>query len=628
MRFINSITNKIILVFLIITVNLFLAIGSFFVFQPVVENSNELTIYINSLENELDVMFNSIYQVSYILRKYPDLPSRVREDLNDTLAEDVDTVKDYYDDELYSEDVMREIMTISGAMDTLDFESINRFRTIDNFLPNFVKVVGVNNHLQVEKEIKKIQEDLKNIRPKLQSFNNLQQIDVKHYRETIDEMYMYKSNIDTRLNNIKVLISNEVTRIKIKQEDMISNIIIITLFLFLVLIMIIVFSILMPFRKIKSNLREMSKGNFDVEFKRRRKDEIKEIYDSFNTFLSNLNTIFDLEDKVLQENDLDNNILYIYDNFRQYIPFYKISITYEDKYGNMNMIKVKDGQVIRKVIPEGIFKCYDAITTKGNLVIIPLETDQVYLGNMYFHFKTKECITPTVINFIKMIRNKLSIAFYKNIFIKNIFSIITDTLAEVTEHKDTDTGNHIFRMSEYSKLIAQDLYRRGLYPEIIDNKFVENIKITSSMHDIGKVSIPDDVLNKPGKLTDDEFDLMKTHSSIGGEILDHLDTQLKKYNINYFGMASEIATHHHEKYNGRGYPEGLSELEIPLSARIIAVADVFDALVSKRVYKEGFSFEKSLKIIEEDTGSHFDPEIVRSFMNVKDKIYEIYVEYS
>jgi HD-GYP domain-containing protein (c-di-GMP phosphodiesterase class II) len=629
-RIFNSITTKIIFVFIIITINLFLTIGSFFVFQPVAENSHELSLYINDLENEMDTMFNSIYQVSYLLKKYPEMPTDVRNELNEGMKSDIQEVREYVVEspDTYTADIMNEIATISGAMDTLDFERINRFRNVDDFLPNIANIIGVNNHIQMEREISRIQEYISELRPDLVYIYKLDSTDIAKYSETIDKMYRYKSKIDSSFNDIKVLMSNEVERVRHKQESMIHGIILITCISFVVLIWIIVFSILMPFRKIKKNLKEMSRGNLNVEFNRRRNDEIKEIYDSFNDFLTSINTIFDLEDRVLEENDLDETILYMYNNFQEFIPFYKISITFEDKYGNMNMIKVKDGSVIRKIIPEGVFRHYHEITTKGKFVIVPLETDQVYLGNMYFHFRTTECITPTVINFIDMIQNKLSMAFYKNIFIKNIFSIITDTLAEVTEHKDTDTGNHIFRMSEYAKLIAKDLHERGMYPEVIDNHFIENIKITASMHDIGKVSIPDNILNKPGKLTDNEFDVMKSHSEVGGVILDHLDNQLKKYNINYFEMASEIATHHHEKYNGRGYPEGLSDVEIPLSARIIAVADVFDALLSKRVYKEGFSFEKSLSIIQEDSGTHFDPEIVKSFMNVKDKIYDIYVEYS
>jgi HD-GYP domain-containing protein (c-di-GMP phosphodiesterase class II) len=144
---------------------------------------------------------------------------------------------------------------------------------------------------------------------------------------------------------------------------------------------------------------------------------------------------------------------------------------------------------------------------------------------------------------------------------------------------------------------------------------------SAPLHDIGKIHIPDAVLNKPGKLTDEEFALMKKHTIYGGDVIEK--TRPASANISFLDVAKDLATYHHEWWNGRGYPEGLKGEEIPLSARIMAVADVFDALVSKRCYKPGFGFEKSMEIIREESGTHFDPLVAGAFLNAADEVRKV-----
>ncbi len=182
-------------------------------------------------------------------------------------------------------------------------------------------------------------------------------------------------------------------------------------------------------------------------------------------------------------------------------------------------------------------------------------------------------------------------------------------LAKVAEFKDRGTGEHIKRMSKVSMLIAESLKK--------EPDFAETILYASPMHDIGKVAIPDNILLKPGKLTKEEFEIMKTHTTIGGEILENADTEL-------LNVARKIALYHHEKYDGTGYPEGLKGKDIPVEARIVAVADVFDALVSKRPYKEPWPPEEALNYIVSQKGKHFDPDVVEVFLNVYDKVISMY----
>lgn len=186
-------------------------------------------------------------------------------------------------------------------------------------------------------------------------------------------------------------------------------------------------------------------------------------------------------------------------------------------------------------------------------------------------------------------------------------------LSLAAEYKDEDTGAHIVRMSHYCAAIARQL---GL-----DEHTVETILYAAPMHDVGKIGIPDKVLLKPAKLDAEEWEIMKQHALIGAEILKDSDAEFIK-------MGEIIALSHHEKFDGSGYPSGLKGTQIPIAGRIAAVADVFDALVSKRPYKEAFSVKKSFSIIKEGRGGHFDPKVVDAFFAIQDEILAIKKQYS
>jgi HD-GYP domain-containing protein (c-di-GMP phosphodiesterase class II) len=186
------------------------------------------------------------------------------------------------------------------------------------------------------------------------------------------------------------------------------------------------------------------------------------------------------------------------------------------------------------------------------------------------------------------------------------------TMADMVENRDSDTGAHIQKTAAYVKIIVEGLRTKGYYLEKIDNKFVSDVVRSAPLHDIGKINIPDAILNKPGKLTEEEFEVIKTHTIMGKKIMENaISTVMGE---NYLKEARNMAAYHHEKWDGTGYPEGLHGEVIPLSARIMAVADVFDALTSPRVYKPAFPLEKALTIIQEGAGSQFDPKCVEVFM--------------
>ena len=186
-------------------------------------------------------------------------------------------------------------------------------------------------------------------------------------------------------------------------------------------------------------------------------------------------------------------------------------------------------------------------------------------------------------------------------------------LLEASKLKDNDTGNHIKRVGEYSKSIASKLFNNPDYTEV-NTEFIENIYFLAPMHDVGKIGTPDDILTKPGALDETEWKIMKEHTINGAYIL-------KAYPD---PMAAQIATFHHEKWNGNGYPYGVGGNDIPLPARIVAIADVYDALRMKRSYKEAFSHEKAMGIIIKDAGSHFDPDLVKIFINFNSEFEDCY----
>lgn len=184
-------------------------------------------------------------------------------------------------------------------------------------------------------------------------------------------------------------------------------------------------------------------------------------------------------------------------------------------------------------------------------------------------------------------------------------------MAEIVENRDDNTGGHIRRTAEYVEKIAEELKRRGAYQDVLTEGYMRDMVVAAPLHDIGKIHIPDAVLNKPGRLTEEEFAVMKTHTTAGQELLTHAREELGE--SGYLDRAVEMAAYHHEWWNGKGYPYGISGEEIPLCARIMAVADVFDALTSKRCYKSAMPLEKAYAIIREESGTHFDPVAVEAF---------------
>jgi len=186
-------------------------------------------------------------------------------------------------------------------------------------------------------------------------------------------------------------------------------------------------------------------------------------------------------------------------------------------------------------------------------------------------------------------------------------------LAHLAEMRDTETGNHILRTQHYVQLLANLLREHPRFSKILTNRYIDLLTHSAPLHDIGKVGIPDQILLKPGKLTDDEWVVMKAHAKLGSDAIERAERDIAQP-VEFLSLAKEIAHWHHEKWDGRGYPDGLAGEAIPLSARLMAVADVFDALISRRVYKDRLPLDEARRIIAEGRGTHFDPELVDVFL--------------
>ena len=186
-------------------------------------------------------------------------------------------------------------------------------------------------------------------------------------------------------------------------------------------------------------------------------------------------------------------------------------------------------------------------------------------------------------------------------------------LAHLAETRDNETGAHIQRTQAYVRLLATRLSDHPLFSQTLDNKYIEVLARSAPLHDIGKVGIPDYILLKPGKLTPEKWEIMKTHTLLGCESIALAERDIDT-SVEFLQQAKEIVRSHHERWDGTGYPDGLAGDAIPLSARLMAIADVFDALISKRVYKAAIAFSEVHKIMQEGRGSHFDPDIIDNFL--------------
>lgn len=261
-------------------------------------------------------------------------------------------------------------------------------------------------------------------------------------------------------------------------------------------------------------------------------------------------------------------------------------------------------------------------------MIIPILLNQTVYGFLFISSKKRSAFTTEDVRFVEKIMIDIKDLLNRAYFSKVVLAKMTDSFAQLVDKKDNDTGDHIERMVRYSVMLARELKKLPVRPGYeINEKLILEIERQASSHDIGKVGIPDAILKKEGPLTKDEWENMKKHPDIGADIFKNLREGLKIFDPDFYRVAEDITRYHHEKWDGSGYPRGLSGTDIPLVARIVAIADVFDAISSKRVYKDAIEIEKTFELLEKSKGTHLDPWLVDLFLKEKDQVIDIYNRY-
>ncbi len=381
-----------------------------------------------------------------------------------------------------------------------------------------------------------------------------------------------------------------------------------------------------------------------------------------NDMFYKINSLISLIENINNNSSFVETLNFINSAFSNFIPYNYIGIALidEEKKTLRASYGVSDGSIIG--LPEGILgsvwdiketslgelirtgeariindlekytygkpmKAYNAAILKAGIrasITLPLKVAGEQVGVIFFSSSRKHVYNSGHLSFLNSLVNSIAISFKQNIVINDILYSSVLALAKLAEARDEETGEHLIRMRKYSRLIAELLYEQKIYPEEVNLEFIDGIDRFSPLHDIGKVGVGDKILLKPGKLTEDEFNEMKWHTIYGAEVLRTAEKNMSKTGKSWFGMGIEIAEYHHEKWDGSGYPHGRKGKEIPLSARIVAVADVFDALTSSRPYKEAFSLETSWKLLMEGRGKHFDPNIIDILMQNRNRLETLF----
>lgn len=421
----------------------------------------------------------------------------------------------------------------------------------------------------------------------------------------------------------------------------------------------------LPLKQLYKGMAEVGIGEFNIPESEVKKAELMPVFSEVETVFDKLNSLVSLIENLNRNIPFRDILGYIYDTFSSYIPYTYIGVALvEDdnkfiraSYGtggkhHKNLAKrllgyriLIDETSLGKVMESGTervindleeytagkpLKEYNRVLLEEGIrssITFPLKNNGLPAGIIFFSSRSKNIYRKEHIEFLRTLANSIVLSLEKNIFIDDMVVGSIQALAGLAEQRDPETGEHLQRIKTYSRVIAEFLCKNKKFKNIIDIDYISDIEKFSPLHDIGKVGIRDDILLKPGRLTREEFDIMKIHTMYGAWVLKAAEETVRKRGRNIFQMGIEIAESHHEKWDGSGYPYGKAGEEIPLSARIVAVADVFDALTSKRPYKEPYSFEKSYELIIEGSCRHFDPDIIKSFVDNKDKIREVYEEF-
>lgn len=447
---------------------------------------------------------------------------------------------------------------------------------------------------------------------------------------------------------------------KLNQITWLNRISIILSLLVAITIFFVVYKkVFKPIAKTVDAFDKVAQGELTHQIEVSDTEELGKLTHSFNHLTARLNSLFGLTERIYQATNLDEIIKFVYEEFNGLLPIDWVAMLRMDVskqqmvvghiYSKEEQI-LREGDVvssshpvIRNVFNENKVISFDNLQNElknsheeddffvnlvrmnmKSMIVFPLCISGDERAVLIFSTRIKNAYRTSHRELLNNITSQVSNAFDRSIGMESLVISAVEGLAKLAESRDPETGDHLVRMSLYSYILAKELYDEGIYQREYGSSYPRHVYNFAPMHDIGKVGIEDNVLLKHGKLTDEQWVEMKKHPVIGADVLRRCESQVNQAGYSMFKIGIEIAEGHHEKYDGSGYPYQRKGREIPLSARIVALADVFDALTSRRPYKEAWPVEKALGLIDDESGKHFDPSVVKAFKSALPKIMEVY----
>jgi HD-GYP domain-containing protein (c-di-GMP phosphodiesterase class II)/HAMP domain-containing protein len=413
-----------------------------------------------------------------------------------------------------------------------------------------------------------------------------------------------------------------------------------------------------PLQEAGRVIERMSQGDLSQRLPSNWPNGIGDLAAEFNAMAKRLQTFTQLSNKMASGASFEEIFDYIYDSFHQFLPYDRMGVSLIDperktiraeRARSRGSVKLYNGYTLPlektslpKVIESGKPRIISDLeqyleehpqSESTRLVVeegmrssitLPLKVEDRMLGALFFSSRQPNAYDWKHVVFLELAAGSIAPALEKGLLIGDLVLTAIIGFSKLATYRDVETGEHLRRMRRYASALAKEMSTRPPYDEKIDEDFIRDIYYFSPLHDIGKIGIPDRILLKPGKLTPEEFEIMKNHTLIGAQALREAEAEASRLHYSLFKRAIDIAAYHHERYDGTGYPLGLKGDEIPLCARIVALADVFDALTSPRPYKPAYSFNEAVKMIVAAKGTHFEPGIVDSFLSALDEFRVIY----
>ncbi|NOX93125.1 MAG: HD domain-containing protein [Gammaproteobacteria bacterium] len=438
--------------------------------------------------------------------------------------------------------------------------------------------------------------------------------------------------------------------------------------LFMVMLLVFILAllhrkVLHPLKLTLAGFNRVWRGDLGYQVPVTTDNEIGQMTQGFNHLSRRLDALFRLTDRINHGTSLSDTLCFIFEEFRGFLPLDWVGVlsVLPDKR-SISLERMHTDRVIQSQetpLREGEMFAdpgarFDALLCTARPLPIPrldeyvrqhpeiefaVQLQQagfgaaVYLplfstpdGGMMLVFATRQpcAYTEEHQEWLANIAGQVAHSVERTVVMEDLVISAVSGLAKLAESRDPETGDHLVRMSLYSVIIAEQLASGGEYAAQLDSNAIRDIFRFAPMHDIGKVGIKDEILLKPGRLTPEERTEMEKHPAIGGQVLRRSEAQMNAHGHSIFTAGIEIAECHHEKFDGSGYPDGLAGQDIPLSARIVAVADVFDALTSKRPYKEAWPVEKAMAVLRADAGGHFDPLVISAAEQSLPRLLDVY----